>query len=174
VSNALSELVETAYLKHSKTVPVNIEQMIRDSGLELDKKASLAPDIAGEIRKTESGIYKISTNKNDHYYRRRFTMAHELGHYYFHRSLIGDGVDDNVKYRSTRSGAFYNTHIDQKHETEANLFAALVLMPDEKLKEKAEARGGKFANEDVRELAIEFQVSPEAMRIKLSNLGLLP
>ena len=169
-----NERVEKAYELHAKSSPVNIEQMIRDSGLQLEKSAELQEGIAGELRKNQDDTYTVSVNSQDHYYRRRFTMAHELGHYYLHRSLIGDGVDDSVKYRSTVGGNFYNTNIAQKHEREANFFAAFVLMPEELLKESVDALSGQPIDTSViREMAIKFQVSPEAMKIRLSSLRLL-
>ena len=67
--------------------PVNIEGIIRSLGVELDKKAELDDDISGQIEKLPDGSYKISVNKNDHYFRQRFTMAHELGHFK-HRHVI--------------------------------------------------------------------------------------
>jgi len=51
-------------------------------------------------------------------------MEHELGHFVLYRSLIGEGIDDDIKYRSTAAGDFYNTAIDEVHEQQANSFAA--------------------------------------------------
>ena len=100
-------------------------------------------------------------------------MAHELGHYYLHRSLIGDGLDDNVKYRSTSSGTFYNKAVDLQHEKQANSFAAAVLMPEDPIKAEVRRRGGPpLSPEDQRSLAILCQVSPQALRIRLSELGM--
>lgn len=109
--------------------PVNIEAIIRAIGIELDKKASLDSEVSGQIETLPNGQFKISVNKSDHYFRQRFTMAHELGHYFLHAHLIGDGVDDNKAYRSVPAGRFHNTLIGQAEETQANRFAASVLMP---------------------------------------------
>src|SRR5690606_19313811 len=139
---------------------------IRGMGLELDKKADLDPDIAGQIEPTPSGTYRISVNKNDHYFRQRFTMAHELGHYLYHRDLIDGGVDDTKAYRSTDIGRFYNARIMPYHETEANKFAAVFLMPQDAIERLLDQ-----GVDDAKELAKRFMVSRSAMRIRLEGLG---
>ncbi len=109
--------------------PVNIEGIIRDLGIRLDKRADLDSEISGQCERLDDGTYKISANKSDHYYRQRFTMAHELGHFLYHSHLLEDGVDDNRAYRSTADGRFFNKLIGPAEETEANRIAANVLMP---------------------------------------------
>lgn len=143
--------------------PINIEGLIRELGVELDKKATLDANIAGQIERLSSGKYKISTNKNDHYYRQRFTMAHELGHFLLHQNLIGDGVNDDKLYRSTSEGNFYNTAIKKSHETQANKFAASVLMPLQIIKQDYEDTG----HPDLSEFSKRWQVSTEALAIRL-------
>jgi Zn-dependent peptidase ImmA (M78 family) len=146
--------------------PVNIEALIRSFGIELDKKAELDPDISGQIERIGDS-FKISVNKADHYLRQRFTMAHELGHFVLHRDLIGNGVDDNRAYRSAPGGSFWNRQITQRHETEANRFAANILMPEKLVIEQHELCHG-----DLKEVAKRFQVSSQAMKIVLDGLGL--
>ncbi len=96
----LVDLIE----EHSRKPPVNVEAIIIGLGVELDKKAELKNGISGEIALLPGERYRISANKADHYFRQRFTLAHELGHYLYHRHLIGDGVDDDKLYRSTEIG----------------------------------------------------------------------
>jgi Zn-dependent peptidase ImmA (M78 family) len=90
--------------------------------------AVLHPDILGQIARTRDG-FAISVQSKDHERRKRFTAAHELGHYLFHRDLLEEGTDDDKAYRSTKRGNFYNQNIKKWHETEANRFAANLLMP---------------------------------------------
>lgn len=148
--------------------PVNIEGIIRSMGIELNKSAELPDQISGQLERLPNDKYKISINKMDHYYRKRFTMAHELGHYILHLHLIGDGVDDNRAYRSTADGIYYNQDIRQEDETEANRFAASILMPEAILREHTQK---DFLLED---LARKFQVSVQAMRIRLKGLNIAP
>ena len=77
-----------------------------------------------------------------------------------HRSLIGEGVDDNTKYRSTTDGEFYNTAIEEIHEQQANAFAATVLVPERLLRAYLEEN----PDADLKAVAVAFQVSPSCMR----------
>lgn len=154
--------------KHTISYPVNVEAAIRDVGIRLTKNANLSDGIAGQISRLDNGRFEISSTKTDHYYRQRFTMAHELGHFVMHRSLIGEGVDDNTKYRSTVEGEFYNTNIDEMHERQANAFAAKVLIPSQLLKDHLTDN----QEQNLVEVATAFQVSPSCMRWRLKNLSL--
>lgn len=148
--------------------PVNIEDMIRSFGIDLDKKALLDREIAGQIEPVGGGKYKISTNPADHYYRQRFTMAHELAHWVLHRDLIGSGVDDTPAFRSTAAGKFFNPNVKPTHETEANQLAAYLLMPPDLVRTEFSASNG-----DVDTLSKKFQVSRQSMEIRLKGLGLI-
>ncbi|MDR7220932.1 ImmA/IrrE family metallo-endopeptidase [Aminobacter aminovorans] len=158
-----SELIE----QYTSDAPVNIEGLIEAFGVRLERKAELSPQIAGQIERTEDGKFEISVNKEDHYYRRRFTMAHELAHYLLHRSLIGAGVDDTKAYRSLDIGKFHNRSITQEHETEANRVAAKLLMPAKLVARCYGETGG-----DIAQMAKVFKVSAEAMGYRVQSLGL--
>lgn len=145
---------------------VDIEGMIKSFGIRLDMDAWLHPEIVGQIEKKD-GKYKISVQGSDHINRKRFTAAHELGHFLFHRDLMGNGIDDNTIFRSENVGNFYNVNIKPWHETEANKFAATVLMPKKMVIQQHQELRGR-----VKDLAREFKVSPAAMRIRLKTLGL--
>lgn len=145
---------------------VDVEDLIRSFNVYVDMNAHLHPDIVGQIEK-RGDSYLISVQGTDHPNRKRFTAAHELGHFLFHRDLLSDGVDDNKMYRSTDAGRFYNKNIQPRHETEANNFAAFVLMPEHLVRSEHIRQHG-----ELRALARAFGVSPAAMRIRLQNLGL--
>jgi Zn-dependent peptidase ImmA (M78 family) len=149
------------------TAPVNVEALIESFGIVLSRKAELDPDVAGELCREDSSRFRISANGADHYYRRRFTMAHELGHFLFHRDLIGAGVDDNRAYRSVKGGNFFNPNITAEHETEANRFASNLLMPAALVRQYHSEYGG-----DIAKLSNKFQVSQEAIGYRLQSLGL--
>ncbi|MGK2286561.1 ImmA/IrrE family metallo-endopeptidase [Pedomonas sp. V897] len=139
--------------------PVPIEEIITDLGLELVKE-SLDNEVSGYIERKPDGRYRIVVNGNHPRTRQRFTAAHELGHYIYHRDLLGDGVGDNRAYRAegTRRP---NPYIRPQHERQANSFAANVLMPRHALI--------NVGNRNTEELAKEFGVSTEAMRIRLGR-----
>lgn len=139
--------------------PVRLSALASALGLRVIS-AQLPSGISGEIRpdpETRAG-FSIRVNKNDPARRQRFTVAHEIGHYLLHRNEIGDGITDDVLYRSSLSDS---------REAQANRLAADLLMPDRLValwKDKAAALG----EEDVVSfLADKFNVSTAAMKIRL-------
>lgn len=166
----ISRLLEV----YREDYPVDIENLIANVGLFLDPEADLPAGISGHI-KCEDGAYVIRANRNEHIYRRRFTMAHELGHFVLHRSILdrAGGVNDSTMYRTEKSAPLYNMHIQPIHEQQANSFAANLLMPTELVKEvwNAEAENEQ-GPPTLTEMHRAFHVSPSAMRWRLKNLGL--
>ena len=106
--------------------------------------------------------FLITISARDPSTRKRFTLAHELGHYMLHRHLVGDGMYDDRAYRSTHMGRYHNTLIGPKEETDANKFAANLLMPKD-LIEAAWSQDGAT----VDSMAELFQVSKNTMSIRL-------
>lgn len=144
--------------KFRETAPVDVEGLTKALGLNL-RYAYLDSNIAGMIEKSDDS-YTITVNASDAETRQRFTIAHELGHYVHHRDRIGDGIEDNRMYRNT--GAFHNTKIGALQETQANQFAANLLMPSELIHK---LRNSGVTNE--REMARRLGVSLHAMCIRL-------
>jgi Zn-dependent peptidase ImmA (M78 family) len=85
-------------------------------------------------------------------------LAHEIAHYLLHRNLIGDGIEDTALYRSRLSDTV---------EVEANRQAASMLMPAPLVRRVYNA-GLRW----LQGLSSAFQVSEEAMRIRLQQLRL--
>lgn len=144
-----------------KSVPVRVEDIPQKLGLEY-KEVYLSNEISGMIECTDLR-FSIRINASDPKTRKRFTLAHELGHYMLHRHLIGDGLDDDRAYRSTEAGKYHNTHIGPREETEANRFAASLLMPRDLIK-----RHRDDLHDDTEKMADLFQVSRQSMSIRLS------
>jgi len=149
--------------EYSSNPPVDIEGLILSLGLELDINAELPKEISGIIQLLPNGNYKISVNKEHHDFRKRFTMAHELGHYLLHKSLIGEHIGDDRLYRTTNAGKYSNPYISSQNETQANKFAAELLMPFEEVEMTF-----KEQNHDIRKVAGIWKVSPGALRIRLN------
>ncbi|MDP9025604.1 MAG: ImmA/IrrE family metallo-endopeptidase [Candidatus Eremiobacteraeota bacterium] len=96
----------------------------------------------------------ILLNAKRHWTRRRFTMAHELGHH-----VLGhqERVDKNV------------LDLYDPTEVEANAFAAELLMPATAIRESPRVHG----MEEVAELAGHFSVSGSAMIVRLAALRVI-
>lgn len=154
--------------RFQSSAPVDVEGLIKSLGIALEK-GELDPEISGQVEPTPDGSFKITVNKADHYFRRRFTMAHELGHVLLHSTIIRTGVNDSPAYRSLPQGRFFNPMITPAHEAQANQFAANLLMPRDLVTQEWE----RFRPE-LKKMAAAFQVSPAALRIRLEGLGLVP
>lgn len=144
--------------KHWDSTPVPIDAIIAEIGLPLYYEP-LEADLSGYIERTD-GTYKIVVNSNHARTRQRFTAGHELGHYVFHRDLLGEGVGDNRAYRADGT-KLDNSNIRPMHERQANSFAANVLMPRHRLT--------NVGAQQIPALAQMFEVSQGAMRIRLGR-----
>jgi hypothetical protein len=87
--------------------------------------------------------------------RRRFTIAHEIGHFVLHPERV----------RPERSGSV--TWGSQDYEREADAFAAELLMPEHLVRQLVLEEGS-----EPKRLAARFDVSVQAMTIRLARLGL--
>lgn len=144
--------------------PVNVEELAQALGLMIVRRSGLGPQIAGMIIRDRklappSG-FTIHINAEDNPRRQRFTIAHEIAHYVLHRDLIGDGITDDALYRSP---------LGEWYERQANKMAADILMPPQLL--RSLYRRGMVA---LAQLAGAFDVSVDAMRIRLEEIGLAP
>ena len=121
-------------------------------------------DISGVFFKKDGKLF-LGVNDGHAPTRQRFTIAHEIGHHMLHTDDIlhyddFEKKNDEMYFRADR--------IRSSQETEANFFAAEILMPTG-LIEKCVENGIEY----VEDLAEAFKVSPEAMRYRLTNLGYL-
>jgi len=113
----------------------------------------------------------IVVDPNLHPYKKRHLIAHGLGHHLFHRkSRVNYFIEDRNNY--------LNNWLLREHEKEAEVFAAYLLIPEEKLNEILNQEWVKESLNPIPELAEEFQVSENFMRKRLdfrkclnSNLG---
>lgn len=101
-------------------LPIEIDQIIRKYGI-VKKESKLPENEFGAIVINDDFSAMI-INETDHVTRKRFTAAHELGHFisYRYRGLTGTRIDK----RDSRSSN--GTDIE---EIFANKFAAAILMP---------------------------------------------
>ncbi|NRF38548.1 ImmA/IrrE family metallo-endopeptidase [Pedobacter foliorum] len=153
------------------TLPVKIEDVAKKMGLRLTPFA-FDDNISG-VLVIEEGQGTIGYNQNESRVRRRFTIAHECGHYCLHKDQASMFMDKGLKalFRSTHSGLTEDTQV---LEREANTFAAYVLMPDHLLKKEIDKIDFDLGSEDdIKNLARTFDVSSQAMYYRILNSGLL-
>lgn len=158
-----------------KDTPIEIIALCKNMGFKVYNQEM--PDIFcgyiaidGELKDTFGTDRIIVTNADESPKRRRFTVAHELGHYLFN-------------FDPAKSISFYNA-FEQDGETSpdentCNRFAAELLMPKDIFTNAYELAREKFVGPDanyniVQQLSEEFLVPPKAVKRRLvSELKLM-
>lgn len=170
-SKRVSDAVRKALEIRPLTVPVDVEAIARDFGI--DVRFQPFPEtesdlLSGCLVRTSEGQVIIGVNARHHSNRQRFTIAHELGHFLLHAGKVEPVHVDRVFYRGPGSS-------DGKDpiEIEANEFAAKLLMPAAQLERDAEDLEALDDEDTIRDLAGKYAVSVQAMTLRLAGLGLL-
>lgn len=147
-------------------LPVDLEAVARRLGAEI-RLFDLEPDVSGVLYR-DGTRQVIVVNQSHSSERRRFTIAHELGHLALHKGEpvhVDEGF--HVNFRDLRSATAENVE-----EVEANAFAANLLMPADRLRADLEHEtfdlGG--GDETLERLAKRYGVSKQAMAYRLAAL----
>lgn len=155
-------LVESEWA--GRGLPINPVYIARSVGAEVYEMA-LTDDVDGMLKFFEGGdTPAIFVNQSTAEVRKRFTVAHELGHLVVQRREHPDGTtgESDVFYRDMDSRT-----AKEPIEVFSNQFAAALLMP----RRFVRARWAAVKSDLI--LANEFGVSLEAMSYRLKNLGLI-
>ncbi len=144
-------------------VPVDVVKIAKLNSINV-YEGNLEKNVSGAIRyNKETENFEILVNKNDTRERKRFTIAHEIGHFFLHKEiLMSDEIHIDIMYRMP------NDDEEQKRrEKDVDYFAGALLMNRTLLT--------KMYNENntITELAEIFDVSVSAMTVRLDILGLL-
>jgi Zn-dependent peptidase ImmA (M78 family) len=149
------------------STPVDVEAVAQKLGAQV-VYGDLEDDMSGFLLR-EKKVVTIAVNKSHHPNRQRFTIAHECGHLHLHADqgdrLWVDKAYTTVFYRDATSSTG-----DKLAEIQANQFAAGLLMPEDLLEEHLTQ---EMSDIDIFRLALRFQVSEQAMTLRLVSLGLL-
>jgi Zn-dependent peptidase ImmA (M78 family) len=149
--------------------PVDIIGIVKRMDIQL-MEYNLGDDTSG-ILVMQKGKGTIGYNPKDSHVRRRFTIAHELGHYLLHRTSNDLFVDNFflIKFRGNNS----YTEQDYLQEQQANAFAAALLMPKTFIQEemKKQEYRGLTESDFIARLAKRFEVSIPGMTYRLTNLN---
>ncbi len=139
-----------------ETAPLDIEDLADNFDITINLE-SLENDLSGILYKDDAGKWIIVVNQLHHRNRRRYTIAHELGHYILHKHLK-DRFEDEIFFRGGKPS---------NEEYQANEFASCILMPEQQFRQFI--KGGVNT---IEALASEFQVSTIALRRRAKNLGM--
>jgi Zn-dependent peptidase ImmA (M78 family) len=152
-------------------IPTPLERLAKQAGATLAFEP-FEGDVSGLLYRDDTKVV-IGVNANDAARRQRFTIAHELGHLLLHadRPMF---VDKHIRLSFRDGTSSLGTNAE---EIEANAFAAELLMPATLVEQEVDrySRTVKVLSPEqtIRHLARTFDVSPQAMEIRLTSLGYL-
>ncbi|TGE21061.1 ImmA/IrrE family metallo-endopeptidase [Hymenobacter metallicola] len=146
-------------------LPIDPVSLAAAQGITVHNAEFAQDNLSGMITKQGNGTI-ILVKGSDPASRKRFTIAHELAHHFLHlQDATGSFVDNTINlFREQFPDA--TPDADRARETEANRFAAALLMPEPLMRRE-------FAhNPDIDYLAWRFGVSEQAMGYRIAELGL--
>lgn len=125
----------------------DLDKLCESEGIVVSYVA-MDPELSGWLEYL-SGNWHVGINRLHHYNRQRFTLAHELGHFFLHR----------YRQVSFHDKKFFRGFEVNSMEYEANEFAGALLMPEKKFLELSKSF-------DDRSLAEYFKVSLQAVEMR--------
>ena len=146
-----TRLLDSAGISHE---PVSLRDVVSALNLELVGKTREPFTSEAALEPLGNGR-AIVPNGADDSGRRRFTIAHEIGHFVLYPE----------RCRPERGGV---DEAGRREEREADTFAAELLMPEHLVRDAVREQGL-----DVARLADRFEVSRKAMQTRLRGLGLM-
>lgn len=170
MSDKAREAARKVLDRFGSNIPVPIDAIIKAHGIEVFVDDEMATTVSG-ILMIKGDRIGAMVNFRHPEVRKRFTLAHELGHYLLHRGRGNLFVDDvAVLHRSTPSDTK-----TARMEAEANVFAAELLMPEKVLREQLKTNPSMAeSDEAIRKLARRYDVSSAAMKYRLRQLKIIP
>ncbi len=155
--------------KYGGKIPMPVVSLARDLGIQIYETDDFDNSQSGSIVR-EDGNYIIYVNIRHSPRRKRFTIAHEIGHFLLHKNKLEKGdveIVDTIK--NVAVGVSLLKRADEnknnEEEFEANDFAADLLMPKEEfIKSWNKERS-------IEEIAEKFKVSQESVLVRASVLS---
>jgi Zn-dependent peptidase ImmA (M78 family) len=147
--------------------PVPVEDIALRLGIAV-RYVPLEDELSGMIFLKDGPV--VAVNSLHHPNRRRFTLAHEIGHFELHLKEIGQEVHVDKKFlalaRDPRSSGGFDSR-----EIEANSFAAALLVPRPMLLEQLHGVVVDIEDDQlVKDLASRFKVSEQMMSFRIGDL----
>lgn len=160
---------KAAYNKYKSTFPFPLVNFAKDLGIDVYAMSDFPANKSGAIA-YENGKYTIYLNEAHSPRRKRFTLAHEIGHFINDKDYLAQNKEivDSSKQSSTRvlfrpDEPCCNSDMRER-DVKANKFAADILMPaDEFIKKWRELSSPE-------QVAEYFNVSVDAAKIRASQI----
>lgn len=171
-ADKISEKINEVFTDHSVTTPVDVVDIARSYGFSVYQLA-MDSNVSGLIIVDSENIKGFDTNKvivinaNHSFTRKRFTVAHELGHYF-----LRDKPQQCFAHRDAG-------RVDAE-ERDANRFASELLMPENEFRREYKAVISGYSTRElsmirpsiIAAVADKFNVSEAAAEIRIRELGL--
>jgi Zn-dependent peptidase ImmA (M78 family) len=143
--------------------PIDIVRLAESEGAAISYER-LEDELSGFLVPGQTN-FAIGVNEWNPRTRQRFTIAHELGHHRLH-DFDDVHIDLAFKLRSSISSKAVDIE-----EIEANTFAAWLLIPERMLLSDIRSSGIDLEDdEQLRKLAVRYDVSQQSMSFRLLNL----
>ena len=140
-------------------LPVSLSVIAKNLNIDVFQ-GELPEGISGAIRyNRENQKFQIMVEKRENFKRQRFTVAHELAHYFLQRNELSNAseIHHDMLYRKTY------TH----EEEEVDYLASAILMEENMLKKLYEL------NLPIEALAEIFGVTVSDITVRLMQLGVI-
>lgn len=148
----------------AESIPTDVDKIVQFMGGEI--KDNPNPwDIEAQVTKTGNSFQILLTNDTSRR-RKKFSIAHELGHIILHSGFLNPDI-----WKQVPEGVNFYRIGTGKIEYEANDFAAALLMPQDVFREEA-AKCLINGYYNIEFLAQKFDVSIEAVKVRGQWLGL--
>lgn len=148
-----------------ETIPVDPVVLANKLGMAVHNATFADDTLVGMIAKRGDRV-TLLVNATDQPFRKRFAIAHELGHHFLHLPGDGDFVDREVNLFRQSHEEEKELSPERRQEIEANLFATALLMPEQAI------RAEWMRRRSVDAMARLFNVSEPAMGLRIDQLGL--
>nr|VFJ62898.1 MAG: protein of unknown function (DUF955) [Candidatus Kentron sp. FW] len=160
------------------TAPINLGRIAEILDIKIHEHIDIDNmDIIGSISvKYLQPIIWLNPVENRYPPRKRFTIAHEIGHFILHINPI-EGISE---FRDTNKTLYRRDSYWDVTEYEANNFAASLLMPIPLINKHGDNIISSFKKRYndkmpidmfIEEMSSRFEVSDPAMKYRLKNLG---
>lgn len=108
--------------RYLQVIPLDIVGLAKELGLTVKESLELPDKVSGFVKKIDGKVL-ICVNERHSLNRKRFAVAHELGHYFLHEDKLDEGIVDGIDI-------LYRDGTLDEIEKQANEFAANILMPE--------------------------------------------
>lgn len=164
----INDLTEEIVRLYELDIQNDINKIVEDLGGKIIEDSKIS-DYEGAVRKVDDKNFEIIVPRDQNENRKRFTIAHELGHLFLHMGFL---INQEVWNKQKDGELEYFRHGLSELEYQANEFAAALLMPRSEYEKILEENTTNNIVNTI-EIAEHFHVSVDARSTRGKFLGYL-